>query len=293
MKLSANGLSIEVRDEGPPQGPPLLLIMGLGMQLIAWPDELVAELVRRGFRVIRLDNRDVGLSQHLDAAGLPSLPWAMLSYSLRLPVRAPYSLSDMAADALGVLDALGLASAHICGASMGGMIAQRLAAQQPQRVKSLSLIMTSAGARHLPQPDMAIRRALIAKPAGRDADAVVDHGMALYRLIGSPACPADPQRLRERLMAAYQRDFYPLGTGRQLLAVLADGDRTPLLAAIQAPTRVIHGLADPLVPVAAGRHLAQHIAGAQIDLIEGMGHDLPLPLLARIAQGIADNAARA
>ena len=292
MRVSANGLGIEVDDQGLPDGEPLLLIMGLGMQLVAWPQELVQDLVSRGFRVLRLDNRDAGLSQGFDALGVPNLALAGLRYGLHLPVKAPYGIADMAADAVGVLDALGIARAHVCGASLGGMIALHLAARHPQRVKSLTLMMTTSGARKLPQPSMRVRGALLGRPDGRDTDAVVAHLRQLLAVIGSPAYPADPQRQQAALLASVQRAWRPAGTARQLLAVLADGDRTPLLPLIQAPTQIIHGDADPLVPPAAGQDLAARIAGARLDLVPGMGHDLPLQLLPRFAELIAGNARR-
>jgi pimeloyl-ACP methyl ester carboxylesterase len=294
MKISANGLSIEVDDQGPAGGEPLLMIMGLGMQLVAWPDELVQALVARGFRVIRFDNRDIGLSQHFDHLGVPNLAWAVVRYALHAKLRASYSLADMAADSIGVLDALGIDRAHVCGASMGGMIAQHLAAAHPERVRSLTLVMTTAGARSLPQPGMAVRQAMLRRPAGLDVDSVVAHFERLVGVIGSPGFRPDPERLRQRLRTSIERSFHPAGTARQLMAVMADGDRTPLLPRIAAPTCVIHGEADPLVPVAAGRPLLQHLPpGAQSDFIDGMGHDLPLPLMPRLAADIADNAARA
>lgn len=231
MRIHANGIQLEVLDEGPRDGDPLLMIMGLGMQLIAWPDELVAELVARGFRVIRFDNRDIGLSQHFDALGVPSIARAGIRHLLRLPVRAPYTLADMAADALGVLDALGLHAAHVCGASMGGMIAQHLAAAHPERVKSLTLVMTTSGARHLPQPSPRIRGALLKRPGGRDFASIVAHAEWIWRLIGSPAYPPAPQRLRERVEATVRRNWHPAGTSRQLLAIVADSDRSKLINA--------------------------------------------------------------
>jgi pimeloyl-ACP methyl ester carboxylesterase len=293
MQVQANGLAIEVDDQGPVNAEPLLLVMGLGMQLTGWPDELVQLLVMRGFRVIRLDNRDAGLSQGFDHLGVPNLAWAGMRYAMRLPLPPPYTVADMAADALGVLDALGLRSAHVCGASMGGMIAQHLAAGHPQRVKSLTLMMTTTGARRLPQPGLKVRSALLSRPDGSNADAVVAHLQKLLAVIGSPAYPPDPQQQRARFLASYRRAWRPAGTARQITAIAADGDRTPLLARIQAPTRVIHGEADPLVPVAAGRDLVQRIASAQADFVPGMGHDLPQQLLERFADGIAQNARRA
>ena len=286
MKVLSNGLQIEVDVQGPPGGEPLLLIMGLGMPLVGWPDELVADLVGRGWRVIRFDNRDAGLSQGFEAAGVPNLLDASLRYLLRLRVKAPYTLADMADDALGVLDALGLQAAHVCGASMGGMIAQHIAAKHPQRVKTLTLIMTSSGARHLPQPRMAVRQALLARPRSNAVADVVARLETVLHLIGSPQYRPDPAHQRQRLEAMVQRAWRPDGAARQLVAIAADGDRSALLARIAAPTQVIHGLADPLVPAAAGQELQRLIPGAQADFIPGMGHDLPLALLPRVAAGI-------
>ena len=292
MKISANGISIEVDDRGPASGQPLLLIMGLGMQLLGWPEELVQALVARGFRVIRFDNRDIGLSQGFDDLGVPHLPMAALRHALHLKVQSPYGMADMAADTLGVMDALGLRDAHICGASMGGMIAQHVAATQPTRVRSLTLMMTTSGARRLPQPGIKVQRAMMARPDGSDPAAVVAHLQRLLGIIGSPAYPPEPDRLRQRLQALVARSWHPAGTARQLLAVVADGDRTPLLARITSPTCIIHGEQDVLIPVAAGRDLAARIQGAVADIVPGMGHDLPVQLLPRFAQAIADNAAR-
>lgn len=293
MRLQANGIAIEVDDQGSASGEPLLLVMGLGMQLIGWPDELVQLLVSRGFRVLRLDNRDAGLSQNFDHLGLPSVAWSALRHTLRLPVAAPYGIADMAADVVGVLDALGLQRAHLCGASMGGMIVQHVAARHPQRVKSLTLMMTTSGSRRLPQPDWRVQRALLSRPADSSEEAAVAHAQRVLRVIGSPAFPPDEQRLRQRLLASVRRAWRPAGTARQLLAVAADGDRSRLLPAISAPTQIIHGEADPLVPVAAGRELHSRIQGAQGDFIAGMGHDLPLQLLPRFADGIWAAAERA
>ncbi|MCW5662187.1 MAG: alpha/beta fold hydrolase [Burkholderiaceae bacterium] len=292
MRISVRGVGIEVDDQGPAAGEPLLLIMGLGMQLTGWPDELVQMLVSRGFRVIRIDNRDAGLSQTFDDHGVPNLLMATLRHLMHLPVSSPYTVRDMADDAAGVLDALGLAHAHVCGASMGGMIAQHLAAAHPQRVASLTLMMTSSGARRLPQPSLEVRRALLSRPDGHGAEAVARHLQRILELIGSPAYRDDPERVYARVLASVRRSYRPSGTARQLLAIVADGDRTPLLPRIAAPTRVIHGEADPLIPVAAGHDLARRIVGAEGDFIAGMGHDLPSALLPRFADAVASNAAR-
>ena len=287
MRVVANGIGIEVEDQGLPSGEPLVLIMGLGMQLIGWPQELVQMLVSRGFRVIRLDNRDAGLSQGFDHLGTPNLAVEALRYMLHLPVRSAYRLADMAADTLGVMDALGIASAHVCGASMGGMIAQHLAAQHPQRVKSLTLMMTTTGSRRLPQPSLRVRGALLSRPDSNSPAALVAHLERLLGVIGSPAYPPERQRLQQRLEETVRRAFRPAGTARQIAAIAADGDRSARVAQIQTRTLVIHGDADPLVPVAAGHDLVRRIRGARGDFIPGMGHDLPLQLLERYAEGIS------
>jgi len=294
MQISANGIALEVEDHGSPAGEPLVLIMGLGMQLVAWHPEFVAMLVARGFRVIRFDNRDIGLSQRFDHLGVPNLALDSLRHAVGMKVSAPYTVADMADDTAGLLAALGITAAHICGASMGGMIAQQLAVRHPQRVKSLTLIMTSSGSRRLPGPTLKVRSALISRPADpNNVQSVIEHYVKLYRLIGSPAYPAPEAYLQERLGQSVQRSYRPAGTARQMVAIAADGNRSKLLAQIKVPTQIIHGQADPLVPVAAGTDLAAKIAGAEIDLIAGMGHDLPTELWPRFVSGIASAAARA
>jgi pimeloyl-ACP methyl ester carboxylesterase len=293
MQISAGNTRIEIDDQGPAAAEPLLLIMGLGMQLTAWPEPFVQTLLARGFRVIRMDNRDAGLSQGFDHLGVPNLAWAAMRYTLHLKVHAPYRLADMAADALGVLDALGLARAHVCGASLGGMVAQHLAASQPQRVASLTLMMTTSGARHLPQPSMRVRAALLSRPASAAPADVVAHLQRILAVIASPDFPPAPDVQQRRLHELVTRAWRPEGTARQLAAVLADGDRTPLLSRITAPTCVIHGRRDPLVPAAAGTELAACIPGAVVDLVDGMGHDLPAALFPRFADAIRANAHRA
>ena len=294
MQISANGIALEVEDHGSPNGEPLLLIMGLGMQLVAWQTGFVDRLVARGYRVIRFDNRDIGLSQRFDHLGVPNLALDALRYAVGMKVNAPYSVADMADDAAGLLEALGIPSAHICGASMGGMIAQQLAVRHPARVKSLTLIMTSSGSRRLPGPSMKVRGALIARPRDpKNVPSVIAHYVKLYRLIGSPGYPADEAELAERLGRWVRRSYRPQGSARQMVAIVADGNRSGLLERIKVPTQIIHGKQDSLVPVAAGVDLAAKIAGARIDLIEGMGHDLPAPLWPRFVAGIDAAAKRA
>jgi pimeloyl-ACP methyl ester carboxylesterase len=293
MQLSANGIALEVEDLGPPGGEPLVLIMGLGMQLVAWRDGFVEQLIARGFRVIRFDNRDIGLSQSFDRFGMPNLPVVAFKAAIGLPVLGPYRLAEMAADTVAMLDALGIERAHVCGASMGGMIAQHVAVRHPTRIRSLTLMMTTSGARRLPGPSLRVRSAMLARPASTDVDTVVDHYVRLYRVIGSPAYPDSDAELRERIGAAVRRSYRPAGTARQLVAIAADGDRSALLPRVTVPTTILHGRDDPLVPVAAAHDLAGKIQGSQLDVIDGWGHDLPQALWPRFVEGIARAAGRA
>jgi pimeloyl-ACP methyl ester carboxylesterase len=286
MKLRANNIDIEVEDTGPgapsESRPTVLLIMGLGMQLVAWPPELVQALVDAGYRVVCHDNRDVGLSHRFEAHGKPKLIWQSLRYKLGLAPRSSYTLADMAADSLGVLDALGIDKAHVVGVSMGGMIAQRVALAAPARVLSLTSIMSTSGAKHLPNPKREVVHALLKRPASQRPEAVLDHYVKLFKLIGSPAFVTPDAELRARIMKGTQRGFYPVGTMRQMLAIMADITRAAQLSRIHLPTLVIHGKADPLVPYACGEDTARRIPGATLFGIEGMGHDLPPGVVERL-----------
>jgi pimeloyl-ACP methyl ester carboxylesterase len=283
MKIRANGIDIEVEDtaEINPQDteaytrPAVLLIMGLGMQLIAWPPQLVDELVDAGFRVIRMDNRDIGLSQHFDHLGKPNLLVAGIKYKLGLRLRPPYTLEDMAKDALGVLDALGVASAHIVGVSMGGMVAQRVAIAAPHRMLSLTSVMSSSGAKGLKQAHHDVTRVLLSRPASTELEAVADHYVRLYKAIGSPDFPTPEPEMRSRITRAVQRSYHPVGTLRQMVAIIADTTRAAQLSGITCPTLVLHGKADPLVPFEHGEDVARRVGGARLVGIDGMGHDLP------------------
>ena len=276
MKIKANGIDIEVEDTGQQDRPAVLLIMGLGMQLIAWPQDFVQPLVDAGYRVIRHDNRDIGLSDGFDHAPRHNFLWQTVRARMGLPVRSPYTLQDMAHDSLGVLDALGVSQAHVVGASMGGMIAQRIASSAPARVLSLTSIMSSSGARGLPGPDPKIAAALLRPPPARDEASLVAFSLGFIRMIGSPAFPNDETLLRERLTLSLRRGYRPAGLMRQLLAIGADtGLRPDELSRIACPTLVLHGEADRLVPIEAGRDTARRIAGARFVAIPGMGHDLP------------------
>lgn len=279
MQVQSNAIKIEVEDTGGP-GPTVLLVMGLGMQLIAWPDALVQALVAAGYRVIRHDNRDVGLSQGFDELGAPSLAWALLRQKLGLRLRPPYTLGEMAQDALGVLDARGVRQAHVVGVSMGGMIAQRLALAAPERLLSLTSVMSTSSARGLPGPTPEVQRAMLARP--RDAQAMLERSVRLFQMIGGPGFPTPAAELRTRVGAAMARANRPQGVQRQLLAILADVKRADQLARITTPTLVIHGRADPLVPLAGGEDTARRIPGARLAVIEGMGHDLPPGVIDRM-----------
>jgi proline iminopeptidase len=292
--VEVEGLSIEYESLGKPSDPSIVLIMGLGMQLVAWPDAFCQGLVERGFRVIRFDNRDSGLSGKIHLEKKPNLLLAIASAWLKLPVRAPYTLNDMAGDTVGLLDALGIERAHIVGVSMGGMIAQVIAARYPQRVLSLTSIMSSSGNRAVSRSKPRALQALISQPSDpKDQDKAVEHLIRLFGVIGSPGYPTDEADLRQRIRRGMRRAYHPAGVLQQLLAIIASGDRRALLGKIAAPTLVIHGADDPLLPVAAGRDTARHIKGAKLVVIDGMGHDLPPGLLPRLVDAIAAHCAQA
>ncbi|MBT9506211.1 alpha/beta fold hydrolase [Rhodoferax sp.] len=288
MKIRANNIDIEVEDSGPgtpgPARPVVLLIMGLGMQLVAWPPQLVQALVDAGYRVIRHDNRDIGLSQHFDALGKPNILLAVLKQKLGFTPRAPYTLSDMAADSLGVLDALGIDKAHVVGVSMGGMIAQRVALAAPKRILSLTSVMSTSGARDLPKASPHVMRAMLRRPVNNSPQAVVDHYVKLFKVIGSPAFPVPEPEVRERILVGIKRSFHPVGTLRQMLAIASDISRAAQLTRLSLPTLVLHGKADPLVPYACGEDTARRIPGAKLVGIEGMGHDLPPGVVERLLE---------
>jgi pimeloyl-ACP methyl ester carboxylesterase len=288
MRIQANGVSIEVEDSGADGRQAgrlaVVLVMGLGLQLVSWPQSLVDALVDAGYRVVRFDNRDVGLSQHFDHLGVPNLLWEGFKHQLGMRVQAPYSVQDMARDTLGVMDALGLAAAHIVGVSMGGMIAQRVALAAPERVLSLASVMSSSGARYLPGPKPHVMQALLGRPRSHGEDAILDHYMHLFRVIGSPGFPLDESELRERVRLSVRRSFHPAGTARQLAAVAADTRRADELPRIKRPTLVVHGTDDPLVPFPCGQDVARRISGAQLVAVRGMGHDLPPGVVARLLE---------
>lgn len=275
-------------------GPVIVLIMGLGMQRVAWPPDLIQGLVQAGFRVLSFDNRDIGESGTGRLASHMGMARATLRYLLRLPIRAPYRLDDMAADTLALLDALGVARAHVVGVSMGGMIAQQLALAAPQRVLSLCSIMSSAGPRAAPLPEWRVLGRLLRAPGSASSHAQrLDHFVALFTELGRhQRRPAEIERLRRGLERALSRAYRPAGTLRQLLAINADPDRSAQLRQLRTPTLIIHGSLDPLVPVRAAHHLARIIPAARMSIIEGMGHDLPNFALDEIQRLIVAHARR-
>lgn len=251
--------------------PALLLVMGLGGQLIHWPDDVVARLCQQGFRVIRFDNRDVGLSTWAGTAPAINLTYEALRYRLGLAVAAPYGLRDMARDALGLLDALAVEQVHVLGASMGGMIAQHMADLAPERVQSLTLIMTSSGAQGLPAPSSALL-SLLAKREAPNRAVALEQQADLLAALGSPTVSDDRQLLLQQAQLAYDRAFNPDGVQRQLLAILAEPSRVELLNRLRVPTLVVHGTADPLLPAMHGVHVAAHIKNSELKLIPGLAH---------------------
>jgi pimeloyl-ACP methyl ester carboxylesterase len=292
-KIAANGVELEYDIHGPETGEPLLLIMGLGQQLTRWPLSLVERLVGEGFRVIRFDNRDIGLSTRFDAAGVPDLPGVIGAMMSGQTPAVPYLLSDMADDAAGLLDALGIAKAHVAGVSMGGMIGQMLAARHPGKVLSLVSVMSTTGNPAVPPAAPEALAVLYSRPTATDVEGLTDHALKAQIVIQSPAWPVDPVVERPKLKAAIERSYYPAGVARQMCAVVASGDRREALKTITAPTVVLHGDADPLVRLEGGRDTAAVIPGAELRIVEGMGHDLPEPVHARFIDAVKSAAARA
>ncbi len=289
-QAAANGIKLEYDATGNAADPAMLLIMGLGAQMVVWPDEFVGLLAQRGFYVIRFDNRDIGLSSWLDELGTPDFA---RSVSTGAVAPAAYGICDMADDAAGLLDALDIDRAHIVGASMGGMIAQTFAIRDPQRTRTLTSIMSTTGDRAVGAPRPEVAQALFGSPRPTTREEAIAAGVTTNRLLGSPGYPTDDAVLRERAAAYYDRAYHPDGMLRQAMAVLTQDDRTAALRALSVPTLVIHGDADPLVDVSGGRATAAAVPGAELWVVPGMAHDLPAALLAPIAEKIAAHCAAA
>jgi pimeloyl-ACP methyl ester carboxylesterase len=293
-KVEANGIAIEYDSFGSRDAEPMLLISGLGVQMIRWAVPFCEMLAARSFRVIRFDNRDVGLSTWFNHASVPDL--AALAQALKRGEQpnVPYTLVDMAEDAVGLLDALEIERAHVVGRSMGGMIAQLVASEHRGRALSLTSIMSSSGQRGLAPPAPEAMAMLTRRPPdpSEDEESFLAHGVALSRTIGSPGYPFDEAAQRAQLSAELERAYNPAGFGRQIAAMAATGDLRARLKNVAVPTLVIHGANDPLMPLAGGRDTAANIEGAELKVIEGMGHDIPSELYENITSAIAGNARR-
>ena len=284
-----NGLEITYDAFGDPSAPPLLLIMGLGAQMIAWDEEFCAQLAARGYWVIRFDNRDVGLSTKLDEAGVPDIFTLMQAQSQGEAAQAPYTLRDMADDAVGLLAALAVESAHVVGVSMGGMIAQEMAIHHPNRVRTLTSIMSTTGDPELPPPKPEALSVLLT-PFPADRDAFIEDSIQAWQVLSGPGFPLDQDLIKERAGRSFDRGLSLAGTARQMAAVVTSGSRREALRLVTVPTLVIHGDADPLVPVECGMDIANSIPGAELMVIKGMGHDLPLAVVPRVIEAIVNHA---
>jgi pimeloyl-ACP methyl ester carboxylesterase len=286
-RVKSNGIEIAYETLGDPVDPPLLLVMGLGMQLIHWDLELCEELADRGHFVIRFDNRDAGLSTQIDAP-VPPIVRAMAGFH----IDSPYLLTDMADDSFGLLDGLGIERAHVMGVSMGGMIGQTMAISRPERMLSLTSIMSTTGERRAGMPKLRVWSLLMRRAPG-DREAFQDYFVRMFRIIGSPGFPQDEPRVRELAAETFDRAHNPAGTARQLGAIMASGDRTPALRRLQVPTTVIHGTDDPLIPFRGGVATARAIPAAELVAIPGMGHDMPREVWPKFHEALARNGERA
>ena len=284
----ANGIELCYQEMGEADGEPLLLVMGLATQMLAWDEGFCGLLVERGFRVIRFDNRDIGRSTKIESAGVPRRADMMLGRR----ASAPYLLRDMAADTIGLMDHLEIDSAHVAGASMGGMIVQTMAIEHPERVRSMVSIMSNTGSRWTGMPSRKAMAVLLGRPP-RGREAAIERAVKTFGVIGSPGYPFDEERLRDVAGRSYDRGHSAAGVLRQLHAITASGDRTPALRQLDVPALVIHGRRDLLVNPSGGRATAKAIPGARLRMVDGMGHDLPRALWPDFVEEIAANAARA
>jgi pimeloyl-ACP methyl ester carboxylesterase len=293
-QAAANRLTLEYREEGPKDGPAIVMIMGLAAQMTFWPDALVANLADAGFRVVMFDNRDIGLSSKLHGRDAPHPVTQVAARLVGIRNLAPYTLHDMVADTVGLLDALDIKRAHLVGVSMGGMIGQLMAGTHPGRVASLTSIMSGTLNPRLPGPSLRVVGPLfLSRPKDKSRDALIERAVAMWSLIRTEDPDDDHSELRTKIAGGFDRAYYPSGVRRQLAAIIATGDLRPHIRKITAPTLVIHGSKDPLAPLAGGRDSARNIPGARLEIIEGMAHDLPRKFLPRISRLIIDHAASA
>jgi pimeloyl-ACP methyl ester carboxylesterase len=289
--VTANGIQIEYDTFGDSSFPALLLIAGNGAQMIVWDAEFCELLAKTGLFIIRFDNRDAGLSTKFDESGIPDIMAAIKAAMEGKPVESAYTLDDMADDSVGLLNALGIEKAHICGASMGGMIAQVISYRHPKYALSLTSIMSTTGNPDLPYGKLDAIAAVVA-PAPEERKAYVEHFVNVWRRIWSPGFPFEEERVRTFMEKSYDRSYCPQGMARQNTAVIASGDRRLLLSSIKAPTLVIHGADDPLIPVEGGKDTARVIPGASLLIINGMGHDMPKKVWSEIADAISHHTAQ-
>ncbi len=294
-QIKANGINLEYASHGDPKNETVLLIMGLGAQMTRWPEALIQKLVDKGFRVVAYDNRDVGLSEKIESAGAPNMGAIMEALQKGEKPPVAYTVDDMAADAAGLLDALNIKAAHIVGASMGGMIGQTVAADYPQKTLSFVSIMSATGAPNLPPPKPEAIAVLNNRgpDPNEDWEGFLAHSVQSARTIGSPGFPMDEKALRERTERDFKRAHYPAGFQRQYAGVMASSSRLERIATIKAPTIVLHGADDPLVPLAGGEDTAKRIPGAELVVVPGMGHDLPPGVFDTVVDTVVRAASRA
>lgn len=289
-RAAVNGIHIEYETHGPVDGTPMLLIMGIAQQMVAWPRELLDALATHGFLTIRYDSRDTGLSTHFDDVKPPSMPEILEGGRKAALHSAAYTLEDMADDAAGLLAHLSIERAHVVGVSLGGMVAQLTAARHPARTQTLISVMSTTSESQLPPPSPEAGAALLLRPEGFDEASVVAHGIAARRALGSPGYPTPDAYWTESIRAAYRRDYSSAGFARHLLASMASGHRANILPTVTAPSLVLHGTDDPLLPLAHGERTAELLPNARLETIEGMGHDLPPSLCPELARRFAAHA---
>ena len=288
--ISSNGIEIAYETFGAAADPAVLMIMGLGGQLTMWPDKLVEDLVSGGYRVILFDNRDIGLSHHHSGEKSPSILRQIILRRIGIKLKTPYELADMARDTLGLMDALKLDEVHLVGISMGGMIGQHVASMAPQRVKSLTAIMTTTGNPKLPRPSGNVMHAMVRRgPQPTSRDEIINQSVATFGVIGTPGEDHNTNGMRDRITRSYDRSFNPAGVLRQMSAIVASGDFRKHSRLIKSPTLVVHGNADPLVPIEGGHDIAKLVRGARMEIMDGMGHDVPPRFLPQITKLMLDH----
>ena len=288
--VRANGIDLAYESRGDVAAPPVLMIMGLGGQLTMWPDKLVDDLVANGYRVILFDNRDIGLSHHHTGEKSPNILRQIVLRRIGIKLKTPYDLRDMAKDTIGLMDALDLKRVHLVGISMGGMIGQHVSAMAPDWVSSFTAIMTTTGNPKLPRPSGKVMKAMVRRgPQPTARDDIIDQSVATFGIIGTPGEDQNTNGMRDRITRSYDRSFNPAGVLRQMSAIVASGDFRKYTRSIKAPTLVVHGNADPLVPIEGGKDVAKLVRGARMEIMDGMGHDVPPRFLPDVTKHMLDH----